>query len=311
MAAYPYIGGGGYFWSLDTGSSELLFENSISILANKVMVMRESGGGSVFAYNYFDMGFCADGGCGDQGGAGFVAIESGANASHWMGTHHVLFEGNWTFNTAGDGSWGSNPFETWFGNYASGFRSRFTDYIHNTVIDDVNNIPGGNAPLRATSLSPNYYWNSYIGNVLGTSGKTTAANGWNYTSYTAQSAIFALGGTLGNSGGAGGDQEELIDIGSAAAACVTTSGDKCPSIRHGNYDYLNNAVVWDPNNSDHTIPNSFYLSAKPAFFNAGSGYTWPWVTPTGSPQLQTGCGGTCSGLPAKARYDAGTPFTQP
>jgi hypothetical protein len=31
--------------------------------------------------------------------------------------------------------------------------------------------------------------------------------------------------------------------------------------------------------------------------------TWPWVNPTGSPQLYT--------LPAKARYDAGTPFTQP
>jgi hypothetical protein len=45
------------------------------------------------------------------------------------------------------------------------------------------------------------------------------------------------------------------------------------------------------------------LTQEPAFFNAGKGYTWPWVNPTGSPQLYT--------LPAKARYDAGTPFTQP
>jgi hypothetical protein len=38
----------------------------------------------------------------------------------------------------------------------------------------------------------------------------------------------------------------------------------------------------------------------PAFFSAGRGYAWPWVNPTGSPQLYT--------LPAKARYDAGSPF---
>jgi hypothetical protein len=75
------------------------------------------------------------------------------------------------------------------------------------------------------------------------------------------------------------------------------------TIRDGNYDYLQNRITWAANDTAHTLPNSMYLSAKPAFFNAGSGYTWPWVNPTGSPQLYT--------LPAKARYDAGTPFTQP
>jgi len=85
-------------------------------------------------------------------------------------------------------------------------------------------------------------------------------------------------------------------------------------LRHGNYDYVNASVLWDPGTPDHTLPNSFYLSSKPAFFNAGSSYAWPWVTPTGSQQIQngpSGCGGTCSGLPAKARYQAGTPFAQP
>jgi hypothetical protein len=43
-----------------------------------------------------------------------------------------------------------------------------------------------------------------------------------------------------------------------------------------------------------------YLSGKPAFFGS---YTWPWVDPTGSTQLYI--------LPAKARYDAGTPFLLP
>jgi len=75
------------------------------------------------------------------------------------------------------------------------------------------------------------------------------------------------------------------------------------TLRHGNFDYVTNSVIWDPSISNHTLPPSLYLSQKPAFFNAGSGYAWPWVNPTGTPQLAT--------LPAKARFDASTPFVQP
>ena len=84
------------------------------------------------------------------------------------------------------------------------------------------------------------------------------------------------------------------------------------TFRDGNYDYVTNSVVWAAyDTTAHTLPNSLYLTQTPAFFNAGSGYAWPWVVPTGSPQILTGCGGDCSGLPAKARYDNGTPFWQP
>src|SRR2546430_12375957 len=70
-------------------------------------------------------------------------------------------------------------------------------------------------------------------------------------------------------------------------------------IRGGNYDYVTNTVHWD-NISSQTLPDSLYLSSKPAFFGS---YTWPWVDPTGSTKLYI--------LPAKARYDAGTPFLLP
>ena len=75
------------------------------------------------------------------------------------------------------------------------------------------------------------------------------------------------------------------------------------TVRHGNYDYVTSSVKWEPAISDHALPASLYLSGKPAFFNAGRGYTWPWVDPTGSTQLYT--------LPARARFEAGTPFVQP
>jgi hypothetical protein len=235
-----------------------------------------------------------------------------------MGAHHVLFEGNWSFSSDGDGTWGASPYQTYFRNQLTGFRTKFTDYIKNVVYDDST---GCCYPLRAASLASYYNWHSFIGNVLGTPGKTDAAHGWVYTSYRFNTApaIFALGGEANDSGGAGGDPELLSQLPSASS-CVSSTGDHCPAIRHGNYDYLNNAVVWDPNNSNHTLPDSLYLNSKPAFFNAGSGYAWPWVTPTGPSQVQTGpttaactanLGGRCSGLPAKARFDNGTPFTQP
>ncbi len=82
--------------------------------------------------------------------------------------------------------------------------------------------------------------------------------------------------------------------------------------RHGNYDYVDGKIADWTSGYSQTLPNSFYLSSEPAFFSAGASchYLWPWVTPTGSSQIQTNsCKG--SGLPAKARYDAGRPFFQP
>jgi hypothetical protein len=75
------------------------------------------------------------------------------------------------------------------------------------------------------------------------------------------------------------------------------------TLRHGNFDFLTNTVKSDPSVPDHKLPNSLYLTEKPVFFEAGRGYTWPWVDPDGPTKLYV--------LPAKARYDAGTPFTQP
>ena len=82
--------------------------------------------------------------------------------------------------------------------------------------------------------------------------------------------------------------------------------------RHGDYDYVNGKIANWTSGYSQTLPNSFYLSANPTFFSAGASctYPWPWVTPTGSSQIQSNsCKGP--GLPAKARYDAGTPFKQP
>ena len=75
---------------------------------------------------------------------------------------------------------------------------------------------------------------------------------------------------------------------------------KLTMLRHGNYDYFNNAVVWDPLIADHTIPSSLYLSAKPAFFKD---LRWPAIGPDLNPM--TGA------IPAQKRFAAPrAPFLQ-
>ena len=125
------------------------------------------------------------------------------------------------------------------------------------------------------------YWLSWLGNVLGTSGHT---NGWLYNTSKGSPGIWMLG----------------WDSGSPYPTDANVAN---TAIRYGNFDYFTNSVTWASTDAAHTLPNSLYLTQKPTFFNAERGYTWPWVNPTGSPQLYT--------LPAKARYDAGTPFIQP
>ena len=298
-AAYPAQGGAAYNWSLDGGSSEILIENSISMLADKVMVARGSGAGSAVAYNYADEGLNA--------GAGGL-IETGLNASHWLGSHHVLFEGNWTWGADSDATWGPTPFMTWLRNDVTGFRSTFHDYINNVTISDLNHIPSTNG-VHGIAPAIQNYWHSYIGNVVGTPGYM---HGWVYENNTqGANAIWNPGYNVNSTH----EDPEVWSQQTGASACVTASGDQCPLIRYGNYDYVTNSIA-DPSSPVGTIPNSFFLSSAPAFFGAGASctYPWPWVTPTGSSQIQkpTGTGCTAnSALPAKARFDAGTPFKQP
>jgi hypothetical protein len=64
--------------------------------------------------------------------------------------------------------------------------------------------------------------------------------------------------------------------------------------RHGNFDTVNNGVIWDPGTISHALPNSLYLGAKPGWWPAAT--SWPWAGPDLSPMVGT--------LPAKQRSDA-------
>ena len=255
--SWPEPGGAGYAISLADGSSEILVENDILINACKEMVVRASGAGSVFGYNYADDAW-------DFDTPGWVEV--GLNASHMAGPHHVLFEGNYSQNADSDYTHGNAIYLTFFRNWLSGQRRSFTD--------------SGNA--RTVGLGYGSWWDSFVGNVLGRAGQM---GGWTYESAAmsgdnadwTDDVIWKLGYDP-ERWGMFADPQTLSTV-----------------IRDGNWDAVTNSVHWHNTPAGFTVPASLYLSAKPAFFG---GSPWPWVD---------GTTGHVATLPAKARYDAGTP----
>ena len=296
--------GAEYPIALDNASTEILITNSITNFGGKGMVARAGGAGSVVSYSYIDdTMYDAESGIGDYW------LDMGINASHYSGPHHVLFEGNWGDNLDNDNTHGNSMYMTFFRNQGAGLRTPFVDPSLNKTVNDFAGIgyacgtsgPGGcrqntPAPFRAAGPMAYNYWFAFVGNALGVAGETTAGHGWSYQGDWSASRIFMLGWNAGPGG-----EDPYLD--GAKGSYI---------FRHGDYDYVNASIADWTSGYSHTIPNSFYLSSAPAFFGAGAKctYPWPWVTPTGSTPIQTNsCGG--SGLPAKARYEAGTPFTQP
>jgi hypothetical protein len=135
---------------------------------------------------------------------------------------------------------------------------------------------------RAIGLMYGHYYYSFVGNVLGTADENPAP----YRSFTYEDVypwkpdpvgLWRLGYTP-------------KDWNAPADARVIST-----THRHGNFDYATGAVHW-ASGFEQTLPSSLYLRSRPAFFGSSP---WPWVDPTGSVKLHT--------LPAKARFDAGTP----
>ena len=103
---------------------------------------------------------------------------------------------------------------TFFRNLGTGLRTPFDDpSIGSTaLVDDYTGkayyCPSGLAscvqttpgPLRAAGPMAYSYWFAFVGNVLGVSGTTTAANGWTYSGDFTGSRIFMLGWMAGNGG---------------------------------------------------------------------------------------------------------------
>ncbi len=284
---------------------------------------RSCGGGNVVAYNYVDNEFY------QASSIGNYWLDMSVNGSHYLGCHHTLFEGNWGNNCDNDNTHGNIVYHTFFRNWCTGLRTDFNDPSLATStsstytpadapVSDLSNIGYANgqaypyppAEEHAAGTMALDYWMAFVGNVLGEPGVSCVtgctSTGWIYQNNGQHNHTIWMLGWVG-----GGSNDPNLT--GAGGTCNGTSPPGCSYFfRHGNYDVVNAGINdWQAGYSQ-ALPNSFYVTSAPAFFNAGASctYPWPWVTPTSTPQIQSNsCGG--SGNPAKARWAAGTPFVQP
>ena len=147
--------------------------------------------------------------------------------------------------------------------------------------------PTANENLIAVNIGR---WNNYfnlVGNILGTS--DFSPNGL-YQPETPFSyldeVIYKLGfPNMGNNGftGTWGPTTPPSYIGQYATGNGLQELDynvKTSMIRHGNYDYKNNSIIWDPSIIDHNIPASYFRSTKPEYF---CDLQWPPFDPSTPP----------------------------
>jgi Pectate lyase superfamily protein len=144
----------------------------------------------------------------------------------------------------------------------------------------------------------NYY--NVVGNVLGTTGVSDAYE-TEQPNYGGD-PIYALGfPNIGNHSYSGTfgptTPPNYSGLPNTLEGCQQLDRNvKATILRHGNFDYFNNATVWDPTIPDHVIPNSLYLAARPGWWP--NNIPWPPIGPDLTPMV--------SQIPAEYRFLNGT-----
>jgi hypothetical protein len=191
-----------------------------------------------------------------------VANQNPSISTHGTHAYMNLWEGNYCIDKVlFDWTHGSGSHETVF---------------RNRIVADE---PGQS--MDQTCISIEYYnrFCNIVGNILGMAGFQNL-----YMSNLANHA--------------GCDDRQIYKIGgyeNISCDWTTASDSMAVSspIIHGNFDTVTNGVIWDPNISDHTLPNSHYLMGKPSWFG---NLPWPPFAPS-SPSVAA-----VENLPAGYRY---------
>lgn len=302
-----------YLVNANGDASENLIEDNIMWNANKVDLMRGTGGGNVIAYNYTDDSF------GDQYPD---SPEAGVNAGHYTTPHLELIEGNYSPNYKGDSFWGNSITIAIFRNWLSSHRRAFPPLNSYTYTDgcglhfygDYNGSARTSVDIQAFD-----YNNNTIGNVLGVSGQTLT----NTTSgcFAVQSAFVTQVTTTAQWNTMNSTNEFPVwKIGEQQVGSTFLPSTITTQTRVSNWDWVNSVqTCYDYGAvTTHTcagaevaLPSSFYLGAKPSFFGT---HQWPWVDPTtgtapitgpGNPVYPGGLTSTSYILPAKYCFEQG------
>lgn len=257
---------------LACGAADDLIENNVARFMNKPILLNNSGGGNVIAYNYADNSWACDGNNDD--GYQEVSIDS-----HCSFPHMELIEGNWAPHMGATTTHGNAGYLTFFRNFASSQWSP-SDKPGSAIIWSQPFVPQY-ANVGAIDFPGDDVKMTVVGNVLGSTtdaslglpmdlGTTAVGQG---TGPATSQVYFASDGD--------GPAILLVDKTTPAWATLWLTG---------NFDTVNKKIMWNASMltaslpaSTQTLPASLYLTARPGWWPAGE--AWPWAGPDLTPRV--------------------------
>jgi hypothetical protein len=242
---------------LRCGAADNLIENNIVRYMNKPIMFNVSGGGNVIAYNYADNSWA------DPPAWQEVNIDT-----HCSFPHMELMEGNYAPHVGATITHGNAGYLTYFRNYSS------SQFASPAVAGSTDKQTGNIVAIQFDTGDINM---TVVGNVLGSSASTDLGTAPVSSAYV----------------GTNSDTPSIFQFGSNGQSDVSYT----TLWWQGNYDTVTAGVKWNSAITPRTMPASFYLAAKPAWWPASG--AWPWAGSDLSPMVGT--------LPAKARSDSLVP----
>jgi Pectate lyase superfamily protein len=197
-----------------------------------------------------------------------------------------LWEGNYGADFINDGYHGS-------GSHFTIFRNRFHGTNEEGLIEN----------SRCLDLCKWSLYNNVVGNVLGTTGLSNVYDErtQNYSGLTDRVILRFGYPNMGNGDYTSirpysTDKVNALDL-AVRPSSEINNGQVGTTLLTGNWDSIHNMIVWDPSITNHALPNSYYYSSKPAYFNS---LAWPPFDPAnpGSASVNS--------IPAGYRYTYGT-----
>jgi Pectate lyase superfamily protein len=257
-----------------------LIEDNICVGAGKPAIVLGDGGtgcvGNVIAYNYV------------KSTAPEGIFNAGVSDSHGFGGNTLnLYEGNVMNGFNSDGYFGSSSRSTLFRNYI------FNDSLFNY---------GGQIAIDLNHYA--VYFN-LVGNVIGSPDVASVyeTDSQDYSTNTIYRLGYPNTGNFGYGASIGPTDPpdytgEPYTVGEAQHRDLNV---KATLLRHGNFDYAHNDTIWDSSITDHNLPPSLYLGAKPAWWGPSA---WPPIGPDRTPMV--------SQIPAQIRFlSMGNPPSAP
>lgn len=259
-------------------TSGTLVENNQLRRLHQSIMLNWGAAGNVIAYNYIDNNF-------DSGG--YNTLFGGLNVH---GAHPMfnLWEGNMAPKLDADYFWGSSSHNTAARNWFKGAAMIYGP-LTGRAPEDKTGYWASQA-LAAVDISQTAQYYNLVGNVIGSDWQK--GKSWTPIVVTPQRRSYY---TSNNPYGYTFGYANLTDDGSNSGNSTLPYS---TAIIHGDYDYVTGTFRWSSSIASRSIPASYYLAGRPAWFGTLS-------FPAFGPDLNNPALALTGTIPAKLCWDQG------